>query len=315
MAKDYTSELFLKTLKELIDKNIEDGMSEKKIDDFLKSDDVSDLYRETVKIMSDSAVKTIEKIMYEKVLYERAQTDEFLGRMEQRWGSAFVASEVLYICVMESADEYINYVSEMMNEKEDDRIPVYNALLSIHARACQEYLEILCLCKNGFADGAYARWRSLYELSIISDFIRKSGKCVAESFIKAANTEDRYEWARCADCFQNYPSKKYITFSAIQKQCSLSTSEWKKQYNLSNQLVHASPQGTLYRLGNKIETGILSAGRSDYGVTTPMVQAATTLVCITADLFTIFSHGDSLTSMDAFNKWIDNIKKYYNEVE
>lgn len=235
--------------------------------------------------------------------------------MEQKWGKAFVASEALYICVMESSDEYIKFVSDEMKGKKDDRIPTYNALLPIHARACQEYLEILCLCKNGFADGAYARWRSLYELSIMSDFIRKNGKCVAESFLKAANTEDRYEWARCAECFKNYPNNKFITFSAIQKQCELSTPEWKKEYNLSNQLVHASPQGTLHRLGNKFDLKVLSAGNSDYGVTIPMVHAAISLVCITADLFTLFQHGDSLASMVAFHKWIDRIEEYYDEVE
>ena len=100
----------------------------------------------------------------------------------------------------------------------------------------QIYLEVVCLNKNGFADGAYAKWRSLYELSIIA------------TFIKAANTEDRYEWAREADCFKDY-NKKYITFSAIQDNCEIATKEWKKEYNFVNQLVHASPQGTMYRLG------------------------------------------------------------------
>ena len=57
-----------------------------------------------------------------------------------------------------------------------------------------------------------------------------------------------YEWAREADCFKDY-NKKYITFSAIQDNCEIATKEWKKEYNFVNQLVHASPQGTMYRLG------------------------------------------------------------------
>mgnify|MGYP007003805305 CR=1 FL=1 len=112
----------------------------------------------------------------------------------------------------------------------------------------QIYLEVVCLNKNGFADGAYAKWRSLYELSIIATFIKKYGENVAKAFIKSANTEDRYEWAREADCFKDY-NKKYITFSAIQDNCEIATKEWKKEYNFVNQLVHASPQGTMYRLG------------------------------------------------------------------
>lgn len=315
MAEDYTNELFTETLEKLIEEKTNEGESEERILGFLQSDSVFEMYQEVVKIISDSAVKTIEEIMFEKVLFERAHTAEFIGRMEQKWGKAFVASEALYICVMESSDEYIKFVVETMKHKKDDRVFVYNALTPIHARACQEYLEILCLCKNGFADGAYARWRSLYELSIISDFIRKNGECVATSFLQSADTEDRYEWARVAKCFEKYPGNKYITFSAIQKQCKLSTAEWRKQYNLSNQLVHASPQGTLYRIGNKTEMGILSAGLSDYGVAMPLVQSAISLSCITADLFTIFQHGDSLVAMMAFHKWIDKIKNYCDKVE
>lgn len=315
MANDYTNEMFEDTINKLLKDKIKEGASKEKVEEFVKSGAITTMYQEVVKIIADSALKTIEDIMYEKVLVERAYTSEFLARMEQKWGKAFVASEALYLCIMESSQEYIEYVAEKIEGQNDDVIIIYNALLPIHARACQEYLEILCLCKNGFADGAYARWRSLYELSIISDFIRKNGKEIAISFLKAADTEDRYEWARGAKCFKHYPKDRHITFSLIQKQCTLSTTEWRQQYTISNQLVHASPQGTLYRLGNKTESGILSAGHSDYGVSTPMIQSAIILVCITADLFTLFQHGDSLASMIAFHKWIDRIESFYNEVE
>ena len=315
MPNDYTTEMFMKTLNELLENKINKGISEDEIDKFLQSEAISNMYQKIVKVMADDVAKTIEAIMYEKVLEERAYTDEFIARMEQKWGKAFVASEALYICVIESAQSYGKYVVEQPKEKKDEVAFVYKAIISIHARACQEYLEILCLCRNGFADGAYARWRSLYELSIISDFIRKNGRRVAESFLKAADTEDRYEWARCAECFRHYSKDKFITFGAIQKQCALSTTEWREQYNLSNQLVHASPQGTMYRLGNKLDTEILSAGHSDYGVSTTMVQAAICLVCITADLFTLFQHGDSMVSMIAFHNWVDKIQNYCNEIE
>lgn len=315
MVKDYTDEMFLEQITDLIKKKAEEGVSEEKLQEFLESDKITEMYVEVIKAMSDTATQTIEEIMFEKVLTERARTNEFLAKLEQKWGKVFVAVEALYLCVMESSNAYVKFVAETMKGERDDRIAIYNALTRIHARACQEYLEILFLCKNGFADGAYARWRSLYELSIISDFIRKNGNDVAISFLKAANSEDRYEWARCAECFKTYPANKYITFAAIQKECALSTTEWRRQYNLSNQLVHASPQGTLYRLGNKIGSDVLSAGHSDYGLSLPLIQAANCLVCITSDLFTIFRHGDSLVSMMAFAKWRKKIGEYCKEIE
>lgn len=132
--------------------------------------------------------------------------------------------------------------------------------------------EVVCLNKNRFADGAYARWRSLYELSIIATFIKKYGENVAKAFIKSANTDDRYEWAREADCFKDY-NKKYITFSAIQDNCEIATKEWKKEYNFVNQLVHASSQGTMYRLGGDTFYS-LPVGRTDFGMTISAVQSA-----------------------------------------
>ncbi len=315
MVEDYTNDLILDTIKDIVEKKIEDGEDKNKIIEFLNSQEISKIGVEIIKIVSDLSIETIETIMYEKVFEERAYTNEFLAKQEQKWGKAFVASEAMYICVLESAETYTKYVSELIKER-DEEISVFNAIMSIHARACQEYKEILCLNRHGFADGAYARWRSMYELSIISEFIIKNGNEVARAFLEAADTEDRYEWARVANSFKSLPNKKYITFSMIQKECQFSTPEWRNEYNLANQLVHASPQGTIYRLGNNFDdNNTLSVGHSDYGMTIPAIQSAISLASITSDFFSIFEHGDTLNAMLTFNKWIRKIEEYYVESE
>ena len=74
----------------------------------------------------------------------------------------------------------------------DDRIPneavrpgetVFVVLAILHARACQVSSEILVLLRSGLADGAFARWRTLYELSAVSLFIAKHGQEVAERYL------------------------------------------------------------------------------------------------------------------------------------
>lgn len=47
----------------------------------------------------------------------------------------------------------------------DDHIKL-DTLIAIHVRACQVANEILALIKNGYADGAHAKWRTLHELSV-----------------------------------------------------------------------------------------------------------------------------------------------------
>ena len=310
MARDLMHDIMEQVIEEFVFEEVSNGISEEKLDERLSQDAILKAYKGLVEQASNDSIKTIENIMYEKVLEERACADIFLARQNQKWCKAFVASDAMYICVLESAELYTEYVNEVYSQEISQ---LFHALRYIHGRALQIYLEITCLNKNGFADGAYARWRSLYELSIMSAFIKKYGENVAKAFIKSANTDDRYEWAREADCFKNY-NKKYITFSAIQDNCELATKEWKKEYSFVNQLVHASPQGTMYRLGGDTSYS-LPVGRTDFGMTISAVHSAISLSQITADFFTVYSHDDSILAMVTFHKWIEKIIEYYKEVE
>ena len=73
-------------------------------------------------------------MMYEKVLEERACADIFLARQNQKWCKAFVASDAMYICVLESAESYTEYVNEVYGQ---DICQLFNALRYIHGRALQ----------------------------------------------------------------------------------------------------------------------------------------------------------------------------------
>jgi hypothetical protein len=59
----------------------------------------------------------------------------------------------------------------------------FEALIRIQGRACLIAQEVLALMKHGFPDGANARWRSLFELSIVSKFIVDSGNRTAEQYL------------------------------------------------------------------------------------------------------------------------------------
>lgn len=311
MGNDFVDQIFKEALGEVITKKVEDGLTDDEMEQIFQEDSLSKKYVEIVNMIAAESVKTIENIMYEKILAERAYSDEFSARQEQKWGKAFVASEAMYICILESAEAYNDYVREVYKEEESW---LYMALRNIHGRALQIYLEILCLNRNGFADGAYARWRSLYELSVISAFIKKYGEEVAKGFVQSADTDDRYEWARVAMCFKDN-RKKYLTFSDIQNNCELVSDEWKKEYNFVNQLVHASAQGTMYRLGNREGTAVISVGRSDWGMSISAMHSAISLSQITSDYFTVFHHGDSLAAILTFHEWVDKIATFYKEVE
>ncbi|MEI2273074.1 DUF5677 domain-containing protein [Sphingobacterium sp. ML3W] len=76
------------------------------------------------------------------------------------------------IKVFEGFMELNAQISSMCYEKYYKLFDTFNdqikldTLIAIHVRACQVANEILVLIKNGYADGAHARWRTLHELSV-----------------------------------------------------------------------------------------------------------------------------------------------------
>lgn len=315
MSKDSFTELMLKSLAEAIESKKVDGLSDAELLERINKIDFTEVFLKMSEKVSTDSVEYMEKTMYERVLEERAQTAEFMARHEQIWGKGFVASEAMYIIALESADMHRQYVDSLPSDMIEGKQYHLAALRQIHARASQQFLEITYLIKAGFADGAFARWRSMYELSVIADFIMKNDESVALAFVKAANSNDSWHnWAKTAPCFAG-SKKKNITFNDIQNKCSFSTDVWRGQYQLANKVVHASPQGTFNRLGTFDDTDVLLAGHSDYGVFLAAEHSAITLAVITASLLTIFPYGDGTVYASTIGKWVDIVRKYYSEAE
>ena len=305
-------EIFLETIETALEKEIENAETEEKAREILnhfESADVEKIFNNFLSTLTKNTFSFIKTTMFEEVMRFRADEQEFLARQEQRWYRAFVASEAMYIMTLAAAEAYSKYIESLPKDEFQPKYWTYIAMKYIHGRAMQEFLEIITLMKNGFADGAYARWRSMYELSVISSFIVQYGENVAKKFYEASETEDRYEWARESNSFS--AKKKHITFNDIQKVCSIDSDAWRKQYDLANKTVHASPQGTFGRLGDMGTHCVISVGRSDYGITTAGEHSAISLAQISAMFFSLFPECETLVQMKVINHWIDVIREAY----
>ena len=202
----------------------------------------------------------------------RADEQSFSGYFEENWSEAFLCSECFYTLI------------------------------------CQQYLEISALIKNGFSDGAFARWRSMHELSVISSFILKYGEEVAEKFIEAQSTEDRYDWAMVSGAFRE--NKRHVTFGDILKLTDMNDDVWKENYTVANQTVHASPQGTFGRLGAP-EGDSKSSYRSGYGIAAPAIQCANTLALVSSMLFSVFQDEKTIRKMTLAANWLEELTDVY----
>lgn len=310
MSTDKSTTLIIDALKSLMKEKLKEATTEIEVNEILKKFDNIDLNNfiaESYNKISESSMDAMKNKMHEVVMKFRADSQEFLARQEQKWCNAFVASEAMYIMILESAESYVEYVNGLEYKEIKPKQYTFTAMLHIHGRALQEFLEIIVLMKNGLADGAYARWRSMYELFIISSFITENGEKVAKAYIDSYEVDDNYEWARSSGKFSM--RKKYITFNDIQRKSNININNWKEEYKLANKIIHSSSQGTFARLSNFGEEDVIPVGRSDYGITMPAEYSATSMSQITIIFYSIFPYGDGLIAMKNINEWVDIVRE------
>lgn len=234
----------------------------------------------------------------------RAEEKTFQKEFSDNWGTAFVASECLYAVISQAVELCEKYVDDLSGDEKDEKINTYTALSTLQKRASQEYLEILTLIKNGFSDGAFARWRSMHELSVISSFILKYGETVAEQFIAASDSQDRYDWAMASGAFRE--NKRHVTFGDILKLTDMNDEVWKDNYTVANQTVHASPQGTFGRLGSPD-----GQSRSGYGIAAPAIQSANTLALVSSMLVSVLPDEKAIEKMSLSAKMLEELIEIY----
>ncbi len=240
----------------------------------------------------------------------RAEEKSFAEKLEKDWSAAVLASECFYAILGQVNEVFTKYVKAMSDESFEPKRHTYTALSRLQRRAAQQYMEIITLVKNGFSDGAFARWRSMYELSVISSFILKYGEAVAEKFIEASESQDRYDWAMA--CGEFPETKRHVTFGDILKLCDMDTEVWRDNYTVANQTVHASPQGTFGRLGTP-DGEKLNSGRSEYGIAAPAIQSANTLALVSSMLFSVFPEEDTMEKMSLAVKWLEQLIDIYSD--
>jgi len=308
---DLLQEVYNTVLKQVVEDLLQEGKSTQEIESIIESRTVKAMESVTDKV-SEYSIEYMKAHMHENELAWQNRDAEFFARQEQKWGHCFAASRMMYTTAIDMADTYVKYVTNE-NTPEDFKEKQYTfyCLVHLHARACQEFLEILTLMRAGFADGAYARCRSLFELCCVASFIKEQGETIAEAYFKQSESdykEKAYVWAKSV---KDEKGDKVQSFGQIQKMCSL-PQPWKDGYDLTCAITHASPQATFGRLSNGIGMNIIPVGRSDYNIKIPAEHSASCLRWITSLLLTIFLHVDSLSNVKTINQWSELIRdKYY----
>lgn len=252
-------------------------------------------------------VQDLYRNMYYIVHTHRLRDVEFTATLEQKWNDTFVQMEAFRIFNIECAEKYQEQISSLEEQVVLNKQYKNIVLREIHGRACQMFLEITCLLKHGLADGAFARWRSLYELAVLSKFIYDNNETTAEAYFNQTDSDDTtYEWARVSGQFT---STERITFKALQDKVGYDKeSIWAQQYKFSNNTIHLGPQGTFKRLAISKTPQAILVGESDYGIHLPADHAILSLALIACNWFMLFEFPSTMLCIYAINKWIHDFQ-------
>ena len=83
-----------------------------------------------------------------------------------------------------------NFVEAEYGPAKSENDPVFYVLMHLHANAMLAASEVVALLESGYAGGAFARWRTLFESMVYASFIGKHGAAVAERYVKHAHIKD-----------------------------------------------------------------------------------------------------------------------------
>lgn len=274
------------------------------------------IVQNTTRHMAARLLRRLKQNWPEQAAYEFAVLDGFRERLEARWGKGFDLLRMLLISCREMGND-----SAVRLGKSKSRKPrvLRSVLIRLHARACQITAEIITLIENGFADGAMARWRTLYEVGVVATVLADAGEQLAQQYINHAVVESKFameeyersqvslgykpvplrerrrierafgaavkaygvDFAKPYGWAATYLKKKRVTFRDLEE--AAQRSAMRSHYKMASYGVHADTSKSLFfRLGVADDDhSIIVAGPTNAGFTEPAQNAAFTLVQIT----------------------------------
>jgi hypothetical protein len=300
------------------------------------------LSREVILKFADSLYHTLKKEAPEMLMEESVIQMSFEARLYSRWKEPLDLLESLIKVSWESGDRKKDALIKIMDKTNQFH---YSALIRLHARALLISHEIFALLNKGYPDGAFARWRSLHELSIICVFLNQTNNIVSERYLD----HSRFKHYKDALDYQTYAKKLGYTriprrdlnylkrecdkliqkhgpdftkadydwipkniladrnFRALEKFVKLD--KYRPYYNMSSTSVHGGSRAFHYNLGlmSHKRNEVLLTGPSNYGHADPIQNTAISLMYATMSLLTIKPDLQDSLSLAVLGKYVMEI--------
>jgi len=168
-------------INEILTSLIEDGIEPSQIGKLINSSKFLETFQNSVtttwpKYISESLLDKFD----ENLSVVHNEKKEYETKIYKIWKEPFQLLET-FICLTQEMGSNLNCDLRPEAAKSNDLI--FEALIRLHGRAAQIALEILNLMEGGYPNGALARWRTLYEIAVVSSFIMGHDQETAKKFL------------------------------------------------------------------------------------------------------------------------------------
>lgn len=310
-------------------------------------DFITELVQHSIKSGSDILYKGFDKDKDNELKYVRKYTEGFNNRLYKTWKKPIDYFESLIELI--SSYTY-SFTETFYEEAYKNNNLLFNALQNIQARALLVSRECLTLIKNGYPDGAFSRWRTIYELSVIGKLLYdENNQDLCEKYLNyyhiqeyldERNSRERGHQDHTDESFkflkQNYDfmiskygqnyvkgdygwanslfNKNRVTFQEIKDRVDMD--KLYGYYKLSSAYIHGNHKANEEPLGVIPNLEKLKlVGPSNYGLSIPMQNVAISLVHISTYFFLTYSNLDVWTACSIMNKFLDKIIIESNKVQ
>lgn len=296
---------------------------------------------------ADLLLRSLRKRWPRESGQQRREMQGFLRRLDRRWREPFGLLQMLLTIAMEFGEN----ANEMLRSNLGPDPHKTDVLTRLHARACQVGSEVLALLRQGFADGALARWRTLHEIAVISLFIAENDDSLAEQYSlhqfieswRAAREYDRfrdrlgYEPLDPAELVRLEQTRAALVdrfgedftepcgwaarllgisspnFADIER--AVGVDHLRPFYRMASHTIHANPKGTFFKLGLVGEEDLLLTGPSNTGFADAGQNTALSIVQATSSLGILAATLDTAIVLQLMMKLADHIGENFVAVQ
>lgn len=316
----------------------------------LKTDIPQSLGEVSAEMVPKIVMDSIRENGAETLKVHRKQFSRFEKSLRRHWKDPLDQLEIMVAVAREAGqtthEDWKNAFRRLRKAERAEKMDFATVLTSLHVKVCRTAGEVLCLLKSGYADGANARWRSLYELAVVLMFLVKHQGDLAERYlchghVERLRTAQQYQKYCLALSEKPYSQEEMDEMAALSErqlqrygndfrhdygwaahlfgrpkvgfsdlEGSIGFEHWKPYYKMSCHSVHAGAQGLFWSLGAS-ERGVLLAGASDLGLADPGSNTAITLAQASAALFSYEANTDSIVSGKVLLMMSDEISQSF----